>query len=62
MLKHEGILFVMYDLLSFYVHLLLTVITCKVCTFKFGILLVCDIGYCISRPVRRIIILSLEIL
>jgi len=33
----------MYDFLSFYVHLLVTVITCKICTFKFGILVACDI-------------------
>ena len=43
MLKHEGILSVMYDFLSFYVHLLVTVITCKICMSKFGILVACDI-------------------
>ena len=33
----------MYDFLSFYVHLLVTVITCKLCMFKFGIVVACDI-------------------
>ena len=43
MLKHEGILSVIYDFLSFYMYLLVTVITCKICMFKFGILVACDI-------------------
>jgi len=36
-------LLLMYDFLSFYVHLLITVITCKIRMFKFGILVACDI-------------------
>jgi len=33
----------MYDFLSIYVYLLVTVITCKICMFKFGIVVACDI-------------------